>query len=157
MFEKDSFALSLTNPGGGFMGFLDIIDEFGGTSAANSAHYYAGIAYLQLGQYDAAIDYLESFDSEGTILGYTRLGAIGDAYSEKNDFANALSYYEKAANAGDNEVLASYYLKKVGLLYEKQGQYSDAKAAFEKIKNEFPNSQEGTDIDKYIARVAVKG
>jgi len=42
-------------------------------------------------------------------------------------------------------------------LHEKQGQNGDAKAAFEKIKNNYPSSQEGTDIDKYIARVAAKG
>jgi tetratricopeptide (TPR) repeat protein len=157
MFEKDSFALALTNPGGGFLGFLDIIDEFGGTKVANSAHYYAGISYLQLGQYDAAIEYLESFSPGSTVLEYTRNGAIGDAYAEKNDFSNALSYYKKAANSGNNEVLASYYLKKIGLLHEKQGQNSEAKAAFEKIKNDYPSSQEGTDIDKYIARVSAKG
>lgn len=157
MFEKDSFALALTNPGGGFMGFLDIIEDYGGTKIANTAHYYAGISYLQLGQYDAAIDYLGSFDSEGTVLAYTKYGAIGDAYAEKNDFDNALSFYDKAANAGENEVLASYYLKKVGLLHEKQGQFAAAKEAFEKIKNDYPSSQEGTDIDKYIARVASKG
>ena len=157
MFERDSFALALTNPGGGFMGFLDIIDDFGGTAVANSAQYYAGISYLQLGQYDAAIDYLGSFDPEGTVLAYTKFGAMGDAYAEKNDFANALTNYKKAASAGDNEVLASYYLKKAGLLHEKQGQNGEAKAAFEKIKNNYPTSQEGTDIDKYIARVAAKG
>ncbi len=154
MFEKDSFALALTNPGGGFMGFLDIIDEFGGTAVANSAQYYAGISYLQLGQYDAAIDYLSAFDPEGTVLAYTKFGAIGDAYAEKNDFSNALSNYGKAANAGDNEVLAAYYLKKMGLLHEKQGNKSEAASAFQKIKNEYPLSQEGTDIDKYLARVA---
>ncbi len=157
MFEKDSFALALTNPGGGFMGFLDIIDDFGGTAVANSAQYYAGISYLQLGQFDAAIDYLGAFDPEGTVLAYTKYGAMGDAYAEKNDFSSALSSYKKAANAGDNEVLAAYYLKKVGLLHEKQGQPAEAKAAFEKIKNDYPASQEGTDIDKYIARVEAKG
>lgn len=157
MFEKDSFALALTNPGGGFMGFLDIIDEFGGTAVANSAQYYAGISYLQLGQFDGAIDYLGAFDPEGTVLAYTKHGAMGDAYAEKSDFSSALSSYKKAANAGDNEVLAAYYWKKVGLLHEKQGQSSEAKAAFEQIKNNYPTSQEGSDIDKYIARVAAKG
>jgi len=157
MFEKDSFALALTNPGGGFMGFLDIIDEFGGTAVANTAEYYAGVSYLNLGQYDAALEYLGTFDPEGTVLAYTKHGAMGDAYSEKNDFTSALSSYKKAASAGDNEVLAAYYLKKVGLLHEKQGQAAEAKAAFEKIKNDYPSSQEGTDIDKYIARVAAKG
>lgn len=157
MFEKDSFALALTNPGGGFMGFLDIIEEFGGTAVANTAEYYAGISYLNLGQYDYALEYLGTFDPEGTVLAYTKHGAMGDAYSEKNDFASALSSYKKAANAGDNEVLSAYYLKKVGLLHEKQGQNAEAKSAFEKIKNNYPSSQEGTDIDKYIARVGAKG
>ncbi len=155
-FEKDSFALALTNPGGGFSGFLDIIDNFNGTKAANTAQYYAGISYLHLGQYDAAIDYLSSFSPDNTVLEYTKYGAIGDAYSEKNDYTNALSFYEKAVDVGANEVLASYYLKKIGLLHEKQGQFAAAKTAFEKIKEKYPNSQEGTDIDKYIARVSVK-
>ena len=157
MFERDSFALALTNPGGGFSGFLDIIEEFGGTKAANAAQYYAGISYLHLGQHDAAIDYLNSFSPHNTVLAYTKYGAMGDAYSEKKDLANALTFYQKAVNVGDNEVLASYYLKKVGLLYEKQGHNTEAKAAFEKIKNKYPASQEGIDIEKYIARVAAGG
>ena len=152
-FERDSFALALTNPGGGFSGFLDIIDNYGGTKAANTANYYAGISYLHLGQYDAAIDHLGTFSAGGTIAAYTKYGAIGDAYSEKNDFSNAIANYKKAAAAGSNEVLASYYLKKLGLLYEKQGQTAEAKAAFEKIRDQYPASQEGADIEKYITRV----
>jgi hypothetical protein len=45
-FEKDSFQLALTNPGGGYSGFLDIIDSYSGTKTANLAKYYAGICYL---------------------------------------------------------------------------------------------------------------
>ena len=156
-FERDSFALALTNPGGGFSGLIDIISDYSGTKAANTAEYYAGISYLQLGQNDAAIDYLSSFDAGSTILAYTKYGAMGDAYSEKNDFDNAIANYKKAAAAGSNEVLASYYLKKLGLLYEKQGNLNEAKAAFEKIKDQFPSSQAGADIEKYITRVAAKG
>ncbi|MBK7476312.1 MAG: hypothetical protein IPI11_10005 [Haliscomenobacter sp.] len=48
-FERDSFAVALTNPGGGFSGFLDIIDNYKGTKASNLANYYAGISYLNLG------------------------------------------------------------------------------------------------------------
>ena len=55
-FARDSFALALENPGAGFGGFLDIIDEYPGTSAANLAKYYSGISYLNLGRYEAAID-----------------------------------------------------------------------------------------------------
>ncbi len=156
-FERDSFALALTNPGGGYSGFLDIIDNYKGTKAANLASYYAGICYLQLGQFDAAIDYLKSYKAKGDVTPAMKFGALGDAYSEKNDLDNALSFYSKAVGATNNEAITPYYLKKLGMLQEKQGNFSDAKSNYERIKREFPNSPIATDIEKYIIRAGAKG
>ena len=61
-FEKDSFKLAFEGDGDA-LGFNDIIDEYGVTETANLAHYYAGICYLRLGEYENAIDDLKSFDS----------------------------------------------------------------------------------------------
>jgi tetratricopeptide (TPR) repeat protein len=152
-FERDSFKLALTDPGAGFPGFLEIMDKYSGTKAANSAAYYAGICYLHLKQYDAAIQYLKDFDADGEIFPIMKYGAMGDAYAEKGDLDKALSLYNDAVNAGDNEILTAYYLKKVGLLNEKQGKLDAAVKAYEKIKTEYPNSTEGGDIEKYIVRV----
>ncbi len=156
-FERDSFARALTNPGGGYPGFLDLIDSYGGTAAGNLAHYYAGIAYLNLGQYEAAIDYLQDYDPDGTITPIMKYGALGDAYAELNDFDRAMSYYEQAANAGENEMLTPYYLKKVGMLHERQGNFTQALQAYEEIRENYPNSPDGRDIDKFIVRVSAKG
>ena len=41
-FENDNFATAL-NGDGNYLGFADIINEFGGTKTANLAKYYAGI------------------------------------------------------------------------------------------------------------------
>lgn len=154
-FERDSFALALTNPGvEGQLGFLDIIDEYGSTSTGNLAAYYAGISYLNLGEYDAAIDYLNDFSADGDLLPATKNGALGDAYSEKQDFDNAERYYQKAINAsGDNPLLTAYYLKKIGLLYEQLNQPSEALEAYERIREEFPDTPSANDIDKFITRV----
>lgn len=152
-FEKDSFALALSNPGGGFSGFLDIINNYGGTPAANSAKYYAGVSYLNLGDYDNAINYLDDFSASGDIMPAMKYGALGDAYSEKQDMDSAISYYNKAVNQGGNEVLTAYYLKKIGLWYEKNNDTAKAAEAYNRIKKEFPNSPDGGDIDKYLARV----
>lgn len=156
-FERDSFALALTNPGGGYSGFLDIIDNYKGTKAANLANYYAGICYLNLGQYDAAVDYLKTYKAKDAVTPAMKFGALGDAYSEKNDLGQALDYYKKAVSATNNEAVTPYYLKKLGMLQEKQGQYSDAKANYERIKREFPYSPIAVDIDKYIIRAGAKG
>lgn len=152
-FARDSFALALTNPGGGYSGFLDIIDQYSGTPAANAAKYYAGICYLHLGQFEAAIDYLKDFDADGRLMPIAKYGALGDAYSELSDFDQAIKNYRKATNYNPNKALTPYYLKKLGMLLEKQGQLEDAKEAYETIRDEYPESTEGRDIEKYIIRI----
>lgn len=155
-FERDSFAIALTNPGAGFPGFLDIIDQYGGTEAGNLANYYAGVSYLNLGQFDAAISYLEDFSAGGRVMPIMKNGALGDAYAEKQNFDKALSYYQKAANINTNEALTPYYLKKAAMLSEKQGKNGEALKMYEKIKSEYPLSADATDIDKYIIRAKAK-
>lgn len=153
MFERDSFAQALQNPGPGSSGFLDIIDNYGGTKAGNLALYYAGVSYLNLGEYEAALDYLRDYDADGDVMPVMKFGAMADAYSELGQMDEAMRYYRRAVDAADNETLTPYYLKKVGLLNEKQGNLSEAKEAYERIKSEYPNSPYATDIEKYLTRV----
>ena len=153
MFEQDSFNLALTNPGGGNKGFLAIISEYGGTPASNLSHLYAGICYLNMGQFDKAIEYLEDYSAAGDVLGISKWGALGDAYGEKNDLDKALSCYQKAVSAGNNEAMTPIYLKKVAMLSEKKNDKEAAIEAYTRLKREFVNTQDGRDADKYLARL----
>ncbi len=153
-FERDSFASALTNPGGGFSGFLDIISSYGGTPASNMAKYYAGICYLNMGQFDNAVKYLDDYSAAGDIAPIMKNGALGDSYSELNKFDEALKYYKKAVSAGDHELLTSYYLKKVAMLSEKQGDLAGAKLAYKDLKEKYPRSPDGRDAEKYLERVS---
>ena len=152
-FLQDSFALALTNPGGGQLGFLDIIDQYGGTPTGNTAKYYAGVSYLQLGQYEKAIEYLNMCKPTGDLLPALKFGSLGDAYSELNEFDKAISSYKKAVTADGNDALKSYYLKKLGLLSEHQGDSSSALKAFKEIRDKHGDSPEAENIEKYIARL----
>lgn len=154
-FERDSFALALENPGGGYDGFLDIIDSYSGTKAANLSSYYAGVSYLHLGRYEAAIDYLKDYKPSGDVLPIMKQGALGDAYSELQDWDSAESHYRKAVDVGNNDYLTPYYLKKLGLLYERQGKKDQAVAAYERIQSEYPNTTASQDVEKYLARARV--
>lgn len=152
-FERDSFALALTNPGPGFQGFVDIADQYSGTKAGNLALYYAGVSYLHLGQFEAAIDYLNDFSPAGDITPAMKAGVLGDAYSETNDFDRALSSYRKAVSSSNNPLIAAYYLKKVGMLSERQGDKEAAREAYQTIKEEYSETPVANDIDKYLVRV----
>lgn len=153
-FDRDSFKLALENPGGGYDGFLGIIEKYGSTPAGNSAKYYAGVCYLQMGDFDNAIKYLDDFSPAGDILPAMKHGILGDCYSEKKEFDKALASYKKAADEEGNELLSAYYLKKLGMLNEYQGNAAAANEAYERLRRDFPNqsSPDWRDIEKYIYR-----
>ena len=150
-FSKDSFALALENPGGGFDGFLTIIEDYSGTKAGNLAKYYAGISYINLGRYQDAISYLESYSANDDITPIMKSGALGDAYAQLENYDKALGLYNTAANVENNEFLTPYYLYKYAILSKKQGSNADAVTAFERIKNEYPNSNEAGEAERYAA------
>ena len=87
-FEADSLNLALNGDGNNY-GFLDIIDNYGVSDAANLAHFYAGAAYLKQGQYVEAIDYLEGFSASDYLVQARAYSLIGDAHMELGDFSAA--------------------------------------------------------------------
>jgi tetratricopeptide (TPR) repeat protein len=154
-FETDSFRLAIVGDGNNY-GFEDIADEYGLTKSANLANYYIGISNLRKGDYDAAIDALKDFDANDEIVAAISLGAIGDAYSEMQDYDKAIDYYKQASAYSDNQFSAPVYLMKLGILYENQQDFNKALEAYEKIQQNYAGSSEGRNIEKYITRVNLK-
>lgn len=154
-FEKDSFNLAL-NGDGNNPGFLDIIDDFGSTDAGNLSCYYAGVSYLNMGQFDKAIDYLKKFDTDDLLLGPISVGAQGDAQLELGKTDKALDLYTEAYKMNGNDLTAPIYMLKAGELLESMSKQEEALKIYEVIKQKFPESNEGRSIDKYIARAKAK-
>lgn len=137
----------------GKYGFLDIVTVHSGTKAGNLANYYAGLSYLKLKKYQEAIDHLEDFSSGDDALAPIALGAIGDAFSDIGQMTEALEYYEKAAKKIENEYTTPLFLFKAGNIAMNEKQYGKALSLFTEIKEKYPKSTEGADIDKYISMV----
>ena len=133
------------------MGMLDIIDEFGGTSAANLASYYSGMMYLKMNDYQNAIKYLSSFSSDDIILSSLATGSIGDAFAELNQFDDAYDYYVKATKTNNNYT-SPVYLYKAGLMAMKLEKFKKAEAYFTNIKLDYPKSPEAKNIDAFISK-----
>lgn len=151
-FETDSFDLAI-NGDGNYLGFLDIIEDYGITKSANLAKYYAGISYLNIGEYETAIEYLDKFSTEDLLLAPIAAGAKGDAYAELGENDKALSQYIKAYKMSDNELTTPIYMMKAGKLLERNEDYKKALDIYEELKEKYPETNEGRSIDKYIARV----
>lgn len=153
LFAQDSFAVALENANPETEGFLDIIDNYSGTKAANTAKYYAGICYLNLGNNEEAIKYLNKFSAPDEITDVMKTGALGDAYADQGDKDKALSQYTKAARLMDNELTSPYYLTKAAQLSYVMGKNEEAIKFFEEVNEKYPNSSEAKEAEKYLARL----
>ncbi len=149
-FDMDSLNLAL-NGDGINPGFLDIIDDFKWTKTSNLALYYTGIIYMNKGDFQTAIDYLNNFDGDDDLVEPMALGAIGDCYLELDNPDKAAEYYLNAADLNKNELTSPTFLMKAGWTFEILNEYKNAAEAYKKIKTDFPKSQEAREIDKYIA------
>lgn len=150
--ERDSlFTLSLNGAEGKY-GFLDIINEYSGTKAANLASYSAGMAYLNMQNYQEAIKHLEDFSSDDAILGALAKGGLGDAFMQLNQSEDALSYYEKAVAHSDNSFTAPKFLYKAGITALELNQSDKALEYFQRIKDDYASSDEARMIDAFIGK-----
>ena len=151
-FRAGDFELAL-NGDGNALGFVQIIDEYG-KKAGKAVYFYAGVCELQLGEWEQAIKYLESYKGKDTILAARATACIGDAYVGLEDYKKALGYFEKAAQA-DNMYAAGYLLKAAAVA-EALGENDKALSFYKKIQDQYPQSLEAYDVDKYIGRMEAK-
>lgn len=151
-FARDSFNLALNGDGNNY-GFLQVIRRYGDTRVGQLSKYSAGVCYVRLGQFRQGIDYLRQFHADDKVVQALDYGLTGDAYMELGKTAQGIEYYKKAGYYNDNDLIAPMYLMRAGLALEQEGKRQEALAIYKQIKQKYPLSAEGRDIDKYLARL----
>lgn len=154
-FAKDSLDLAL-NGDGSSAGFLKIIKTYGGTSAANLAHYYAGAIYLRKLDYKNAISNLEDFSSKATQVQSAAWRMLGDAYMSTDKKEKGAEYYEKAGKLNEkDEFTSSENLFRAAMAYEVAGKTDKAADLLKILKEKYPKTNTGGQAEKYLARLGV--
>jgi len=154
-FERDSFNLALYGYGT-YSGFLDIMDDYSITKSAKLSKFYAGVCFKEIGDFDAAEEYLSKFKTKDLLVGATALSSLGDVYAELQEYDKSLKAYLTAADKYENTFTTPIILKKAGIVYEADGDLEGALKVYNRISSEYPNSAEGREIKKYIGRVEAK-
>ena len=102
--------------------------------------------------FEDAIKELNDFDTDDIILEPVATAAIGDANMELGKTEEAITFYLKAAKVQENKFTTPIYLMKAGLAYEELNNYANAIKIYEQIKSEYPESNEGREIEKYLVK-----
>ena len=152
-YRTDSIRLAL-NGSGANQGFLRIVSKYGSTKAGNLARFYAASCYMKLGDFNNAIKQLKEFKTNDELLKVRAAGLLGDAYAETGKKNEAVENYRKAGTIFEEDnVNSPEYLFRAGLMYETMGKNQDASEMYSIIKQKYPATQRGIEIDKYLARL----
>jgi len=135
-----------------YMGFEEISTEYAGTPGGNIATYALGINAMEKKEFESAIGYFEECGFEDVMVGTLVIGLMGDCYVELQQYEEAAVKFEEAAVREANEFTSPMFYKKAGLVYQELGQNDKAIIAYQKIKDDWSESVEAKDIDKYIIR-----
>jgi tetratricopeptide (TPR) repeat protein len=136
-----------------YAGFLEVVDNYGSTRPGKLAAYYAGICYLNMGEYEQALKYLKKYTIKDAFVCIFAEGAKGAAYLELGNLSQAIAHYKKAANMNPNDVTTPTFLFDLGKCYEMDNNPQTALDTYEKIRTDYPNSTEAREVEKYIARI----
>ena len=148
-FQNGDFEKALNGDDAECLGFEEIANSYKLYRPGKLAALYAGICYYELGDYDRAAHFLKRFKAKDVNIDPAAHQLLGDAYVELEEYGKAVRAFEAAAKSG-NDLIAPMSLKKAGLVYLELGDNGSARRSFEKIKAEYPQSQEAADIEKYI-------
>ena len=127
-----------------------VANGFGGNTG-NLANFYAGVSNLKEGKYDTAIEQLKSFSSSDLLVQARAYSLIGDAYSEKKAYGDAVNYYKKASDYKANKFFTPAYMMKLAAALEANKESKEALAVYTEIVEKYAESSEAVSAKKYKA------
>ena len=154
LFMNQDYEKALKGDGAGYIGFLKVIDQYGGTDAANLANLYAGLCYANLSKWQEAQKYLDNYSAgDDAMVSPAAEAALGHAYANLNQVDKAIDCLKKAAKMADSKMESGHNNSLAPQFLLSQNKKADALAIYKSIKENYVNSPIAAQIDKYIERV----
>ena len=154
-FANQQWEVALNGDDIDYIGFLGVIEEFGGTPSANLAKAYAGLCMYQLGDYEEALKMLKSYKGKERIVAAQVIGAMGDCEVNLDNVEAGISHFRKAADHANSSLLSPIYLRKAADAYESLGDYKAALEMYTAIQSKYPESPEASSVERYIERAKI--
>ncbi len=154
-YERGEYRTALDGSGEN-LGLIDIIEQYGSTSAGNMARFYAADATFRLGEYDQALEWFEEYKGSGDMLEASALDGQASIFEMREQFEEAGDLYERAAAVYENALRSPEYLKKAARVYKKAEEYAKAEEVLLLIREQYPDSELAGDVDFHLGFVRAR-
>lgn len=136
-----------------FTGLVEIAEKFGGTKAGNLARFYAADALYRTGDLERSLAFFHAYDKDGDYIGASAYAGEAAISETNGDFNSAGDLYLRAATIFESNVTSPDYLMKAARSYEASDDASAARKVYERLREDYPVSREGQNVEFYLARL----
>ena len=133
--------------------FSDLFDRFGAKDAIRVARIIFGNISYDAGDADTAIAmYRQALDDVGQNASLKNIvvSGLGHSYALKENYSEAIRYFEMIADHEEKTMKAGA-LFNLGWLYDSSGMKEKSSAAYEQLRDAFPNSVYGGLVKEKIS------
>lgn len=110
-----------------------------GFAAGNRAALQSAIILYRQGEYQKALDYVNKFSASDDVISPLAYGLKGDCLVNLDKFSDAVSAFDKAISAANNNPqLVPYFLQKKAVVLAAEGKFADAAKAYKQIEEKYP-------------------
>jgi predicted negative regulator of RcsB-dependent stress response len=151
--EKYFSSLEITDPDKKLKQVEEIIRDYPGTNAAQSAWVTAGHLYYQKKDYPRAVSSYQAALSKGKFpqaIKVLILGNLAYAYEQKGDLPQAAKTLSEISQ-GQQNLLKEDSLLNLARVYQKMGKKAEAKTTYQNFLKSFPQSVYGSMVKDSLA------
>lgn len=139
-------------PGTSRIGLEQIVEKYDGTENGETAKVMLANSYYFLEEIDKAQSYYEDYGGDVPLLEAASYAGVAACHESRANYAEAAEWYEKAASAFEENVLAPKYLVMAGVNYLDAGDKESAREALERVKTDYAQSAYARDVERHMAR-----
>jgi TolA-binding protein len=135
--------------------FIAVADEYPSTDSGIAARYHAAALLTALGRNTEAVQrYQEVVDRAGNSV-YGQMAKLGmaDAEAAAGKFDAAIATYRELSVSSSGDLPVDGILMQLGHAYDAAGKASDARQAFKRIVDEFPQSPYAADAKRAMDQI----
>lgn len=150
LFQQGKYQESINgDQAAGITGLNEIVANYGGTNAGQTAKFFLANCQYSLKDYDNAFINYEDYSGDNDLIKASCLSGMGAVYEAKGDLLKAAEHYEESVKVNKELVINQENLFNALRVYSQLNDKESAGRIYRQLKEQYPKSKYVTEAKRF--------